>query len=123
MAVIKVPKTPRRAFDTGRTPSKLLKDQVKHLEWAVRPASQRKPGDFRPRPPRTEGQAAARIATLTRRLLEQKTQASQATVPAIPPPAAAAPAAAAARATKPGRGRRAGSGGAPRPKPRTRKRR
>jgi hypothetical protein len=71
MAVIKVPKTPRKAFNTKRKPSKLLLDQLAHLEWAVRPASERKPADFRPKAVRTEGRAAVRIAQLTSQLLEQ----------------------------------------------------
>ena len=39
MAVIRVPKTPKQAFNKNRPASKLLKSQVEHLEWAVRPAS------------------------------------------------------------------------------------
>jgi len=76
MAVIKVPKTPKKAFNAKRKPSKLLQDQLAHLEWAVRPASERKPSDFRPRAVRTEGRAGARIAQLTNQLFEQSARAA-----------------------------------------------
>ena len=36
MAVIRVPKTPKRAFNKNRPASKLLRSQIEHLEWAVR---------------------------------------------------------------------------------------
>ncbi len=66
MAVMKVPKTPRKAFDPHRRPSALLLSQIEHLEWAALPAAQRKPGCLPAARVRTEGQAAARIAQLTR---------------------------------------------------------
>jgi hypothetical protein len=71
MAVIKVPKTPKKAFDPDRRISDLLRRQVEHLEWAVRPAAKRKPGMLPKRAPRTEGEAAARIEKLTAAVLEQ----------------------------------------------------
>jgi hypothetical protein len=68
MAVIRVPKTPKRAFNKNRPVSKLLKSQIQHLEWAIRPASERKPYQLPKSSIRTEGEAAARIEELTRRL-------------------------------------------------------
>ena len=68
MAVIRVPKTPKRAFNKNRPASTLLRSQIQHLEWAVHPASERKPGQLRSRPVKTEGEAAARIGQLTRLL-------------------------------------------------------
>jgi hypothetical protein len=70
MATIKVPKTPARAFDPDRRPSKLLLDQIRHLEWAALPAAERKPHRRRPRTVATEGQAAARVKQLTELVLE-----------------------------------------------------
>lgn len=64
MAVIKVPKTPKRAFNPGRPPSGLLRAQVEHLEAAARSVQ----GDLRPRKVRTEGQAALYIQQLTAQL-------------------------------------------------------
>ena len=66
--IIKVPKTPKSAFDKNRPASDLLKAQLEHLEAAV--------GDYRSRSPArrkggkalTEGEAAVRIHELTRRL-------------------------------------------------------
>jgi len=70
MAVIRVPRTPKSAFNKNRPASKLLKSQVEHLEWAVRPASERKPYQLAKSKSsiRTEGEAAARIEELTRLL-------------------------------------------------------
>ena len=68
MAVIRVPKTPKGAFNKNRPVSKLLKSQLDQLEWAVRPASQRKPYQLPKTSVRTEGQAAERIGELTRLL-------------------------------------------------------
>ncbi|MES1255396.1 MAG: hypothetical protein ABUS56_07310 [Acidobacteriota bacterium] len=65
MAVIKVPKTPKKAFDVHRRPSALLLGQIAHLEWAALPAAQRKPGQLPRRRVKTEGQAAERVAQLT----------------------------------------------------------
>ena len=71
MAVIDVPRTPKRAFDKNRPPSALLRAQIEHLEAAagIHPGSKRK----RPRH-RTEGQAAAYIGALTRQIHEQAAQ-------------------------------------------------
>jgi len=86
MAVIKVPKTPKKAFNKRRRPSALLLDQIKHLEWAVLPASQRKPGQLPRRKVKTEGQAAERIGQLTQMLLAQAGQAYEPGVDTTRPP-------------------------------------
>ncbi len=78
MAVIRVPKTPRKAFNEDRPASRLLLDQIKHLEWAVLPASQRKPDQLPKREVRTEGQAGTRAAQLMRLLEEQRAAAASA---------------------------------------------
>jgi hypothetical protein len=76
MATISVPTPPASAYNPKRRASQLLKDQVMHLEWAVRPASERKPADFdKIKPPKTEAEAAARIESLTRRLHPEGAQA------------------------------------------------
>jgi hypothetical protein len=82
MATIKVPKTPKSAFNPRRPASALLQSQVRQLEWAVRPAAERKP--LRIKPVRTEGQAAARIAQLTAQLHPEGAQPA-------PPASATAP--------------------------------
>jgi len=67
--VIPVPKPPADAYNPKRRASQLLKDQVCHLEWAVRHANERQPKDFsKIKPPKTEAEAAARIAALTKQL-------------------------------------------------------
>jgi hypothetical protein len=65
MDVIKVPKTPKSAYNPRRPASDLLKAQVEHLE-----AASNLPGDAarRRRRPRTEGEAAKYIEELTRTL-------------------------------------------------------
>jgi hypothetical protein len=65
MDVIKVPKTPKSAFNPRRPASDLLKAQVEHLE-----AASNLPGDAarRRRRPRTEGEAAKYVEELTRTL-------------------------------------------------------
>ena len=71
MAIVKVPKTPKSSFDKNRRPSALLLDQIKHLEWAALPASQRKPHQLAKRKQvKTESQAAERIAQLTAMVLK-----------------------------------------------------
>src|SRR5262245_25798953 len=91
MAVIRVPKTPRKAFNKSRPISNLLKAQLEHLEAVVYPAPN--PGArtmrlARPAKPvvRTEGQAAAYIQELTRQLYAGKAVP----LPGVPlePPAA-----------------------------------
>jgi hypothetical protein len=66
MAKVKVPRTPKSSYNPERRPSALLLDQVKHLEWAALPASQRKPEQLKiHKQVKTEWQAAERIAQLT----------------------------------------------------------
>ena len=69
MALIKVPKTPRKAFNKERPPSALLLNQIAHLEWAVLPASHRKAHQLPKKKVRTEAQAAERVGQLTKMLL------------------------------------------------------
>ena len=85
MAVIAVPKTPKKAYDPRRPAGTLLQNQIRHLEWAVRPAGKRKPKDFKKiKAAKTEAEAAARIAKLTSEL-QRQSALPQGT---IPPPAA-----------------------------------
>jgi hypothetical protein len=74
MRPIKVPKTPKKAFNPDRRPSALLLGQVAHLEWAARPAAQRQPPQMRQvlekGKPKSEAEAAERIAVLTKTVLE-----------------------------------------------------
>lgn len=67
MTEIKVPKTPKKAFNPDRPASDLLKSQVTHLEWAVRHAGERRAG-YKVKPVRSEAEAAARMAALLPRL-------------------------------------------------------
>ena len=71
MARIPVPKTPRSAYNPERQAGTLLLAQLKHLEWAVRPAAERTPGKIDLPPNITEAEAAARIAQLMRDLNRQ----------------------------------------------------
>jgi hypothetical protein len=83
MTVIKLPKTPKSAFNPRRPAGLLLLSQIEHLEHAV--------GLEPRRVKRTEGQAAEYIAELTAQLLKQS---QTPTSPAPPPLAGVAPAAA-----------------------------
>ena len=67
MADIKVPKPPKSAFNPNRPASDLLKNQVAHLEWAVRHAGERRAG-YRVKPVKTEADASARMSALLPRL-------------------------------------------------------
>lgn len=79
MAVVKVPKTPKSSYDKDRRPSGLLIEQIRHLEWAALPASQRKPSHLKKyKKVQTEGQAAERIAQLTAMVLAAKEAAAAA---------------------------------------------
>jgi hypothetical protein len=72
MAVISVPKTPKKAYNPRRPAGTLLQNQLRHLEWAVRPAGKRLPKDFEQiKPAKTEAEAAARIGKLTQELQRQ----------------------------------------------------
>ena len=83
MAQITVPKPPKKAFNPKRRASELLLSQVEHLEWAVRHAGERRPSNsarrklkrqkafgtgYKVKPPKTEADAAARMAKLTAQL-------------------------------------------------------
>jgi ferric-dicitrate binding protein FerR (iron transport regulator) len=88
MAIISVPKTPKKAYDPRRPAGTLLQNQLRHLEWAVRPAGQRMPEAFKKiKPAKTEAEAAARIGKLTRELQRQA-----ALPPGTVPPTPSAPA-------------------------------
>jgi hypothetical protein len=71
MARIPVPKTPRSAYNPERQAGALLLAQLKHLEWAVRPAAERTPGKIDVPSNVTEAEAAARIARLMNELNQQ----------------------------------------------------
>jgi hypothetical protein len=87
MAVISVPKTPKKAYDPRRPAGTLLQNQIRHLEWAVRPAGKRKPKDFKKiKPAKSEAEAAARIGKLTQELQRQPAL-PQGTIPPMPPAA------------------------------------
>lgn len=70
MAEVRVPKTPKKAFDGTRRPSSLLLGQIEHLEWAVLPAFQRKPDQLPTAKVKSEAQAAERVAQLMKMLRE-----------------------------------------------------
>lgn len=76
MAKVRVPRTPRQALDRARRPSALLLGQIEHLEWAVLPASQRKPDQLPTRKVKSEAQAAERVAQLTKMLHESHAAAA-----------------------------------------------
>jgi hypothetical protein len=118
MAVIRVPKTPKTAFDRDRTPSDLLLKQIEHLEWALLPAAQRTPRLLPKKKVTTEAQAAERVGQLTTLLLGAKAAAASAqgalpaapvVLPPIPRPPTGQPAAARAsrRAATAGGGEKA----------------
>jgi hypothetical protein len=94
MAEIRVPKTPRKAYNPQRPPGTLLQNQLCHLEWAVRPAAARTKERFRVKPAKTEGEAADRIAKLTAQLHEQAAAPRDVVppIPGLPAGASAAPA-------------------------------
>ena len=81
MTLIKLPKTPKDAFNPRRPAGALLMAQIEHLEHAVgiEPKYVR----------RSEGEAAKYIGELTARLLKQS---QQPTAPAPSPTVTAAPA-------------------------------
>lgn len=73
MKPIRVKKTPKTSFNKDRRPSKLLLDQIEHLEWAALPAWQRKPHlmeRYQIKRVKTEQQAAERIAQLTEMVMK-----------------------------------------------------
>jgi hypothetical protein len=84
MAIIRVPKPPASAYNPKRRAGTLLQHQLLHLEWAARPAKDRKNLPARVKPARTEAEAARRIAALTEQIQRQARE------PVVPYPAAAA---------------------------------
>jgi hypothetical protein len=91
MAVIRIPKTPKSAYNPKRPAGTLLQSQLKHLEWAVRPAGERTAKAFRVKAAYTEAEAAARIASLNQALHEQATTPRGVMPPnPVPPPMTAA---------------------------------
>ncbi len=72
MVRISVPKPPKDAYNPDRPAGTLLREQLKHLEWAVRPAAERTPGKIEVPEDLTEAEAAARVAALMAEL-HQKT--------------------------------------------------
>ncbi|PWT84968.1 MAG: hypothetical protein C5B57_03860 [Blastocatellia bacterium] len=89
MAVIRVPKTPKSAFNKNRPVSELLRRQVEHLEYlqsatAAAPRLQSVPR-LRSKGTMTEGQAAAYIEAMTRRLHPEAAQPVPATESAPSP--------------------------------------
>jgi hypothetical protein len=88
MAEIKVPKPPKTAFNPNRRASGLLRDQVEHLEWAVRHAGQRSKHGRRAyvvKKISTEADVAARMAAL----LPKLASADRLPQTAVPLPASA----------------------------------
>jgi hypothetical protein len=84
MAIIRVPKPPKQAYNPRRRPGTLLQNQLMHLEWAARPAAERKPNLAKKwKPAKSEAEAARRIAALTERIHRQAVE---------PPPPPALPA-------------------------------
>src|SRR5437016_3079227 len=71
MAVIRVPKPPKSAYNPRRPAGLLLQNQLVHLEWATRPAAERNEKVFKVKPARSERDASARIAKLTEELKRQ----------------------------------------------------
>jgi hypothetical protein len=65
---IKVPKPPAKAFNPDRPASDLLKQQVRHLEWAVRHAGERRADFHKVKYVKTEREAAQRMQQLLPRL-------------------------------------------------------
>jgi hypothetical protein len=93
MVVIKVPKTPKRAFNKDRPASDLLRAQVTHLEAVAAGPSAVARGmeaDRGRRKPMSEGQAAEYIATFTRQV--QTPTRNQAAARATEPPPVPTPA-------------------------------
>jgi hypothetical protein len=78
MTVIKLPKTPKSAFNPDRPAGALLMSQLAHLEHAVGLPE-------RTHPRTTEGEAARRIGELTAALFEQQRQQQVPGAPPAPP--------------------------------------
>ncbi|HWK09882.1 MAG TPA: hypothetical protein VNR64_07520 [Vicinamibacterales bacterium] len=80
MKEIRVPKPPANAFNPDRPASDLLKQQVRHLEWAVRHAGERRADFHKVKYVKTEREAAKRMQQLLPRLASAS-QLSFATIP------------------------------------------
>src|SRR4051812_49113170 len=76
MKLITVPKTPRSAYNPKRKVSSLLKAHIANLEAVAR----KRTGATRTTLPKTEAQAAAYIADLTRQLHPEVAPAAEAAV-------------------------------------------
>ncbi|MEP6919176.1 MAG: hypothetical protein ABJC89_26275, partial [Acidobacteriota bacterium] len=85
--VIKVPKTPKSAYDPARKVSNLLKAHIVQLEAA----RQKQYGLMAIKRPRNEGQASAYIAELTQLVHPAKDEAAAAEAAALRPAVADAP--------------------------------
>jgi hypothetical protein len=68
MKEIKVPKPPAKAFNPDRPASDLLRQQVRHLEWAIRHAGERRSDFHKVKYVKTEREAAQRMQQLLPRL-------------------------------------------------------
>ena len=85
MALIPVPKPPKKAYNPRRPAGTLLQNQLLHLEWAVRPAAQRVPAHFEKiKKAKSEAEAARRIEKLTQELKRQA-ESPRDTIPAYAP--------------------------------------
>ena len=85
MALIPVPKPPKKAYNPRRPAGTLLQTQLQHLEWAVRPAAERVPARFKKiKKANSEAEAARRIEKLTRELKLQA-ESPRDTIPAYAP--------------------------------------
>lgn len=85
MALIPVPKPPKKAYNPRRPAGTLLQNQLLHLEWAVRPAAERVPERFNKiKKAKNEGEAARRIEKLTQELKRQA-ESPRDTIPAYAP--------------------------------------
>jgi hypothetical protein len=94
MAVIRVPKTPKSAFNKDRPVSELLRRQVEHLEYlqSATAAAPRLEGVPRRRSKgtMTEGEAAAYVEAMTRRLHPEAAPPMPASASALSPPSRSA---------------------------------
>jgi hypothetical protein len=103
VTVIKVPKTPKSAFNQQRPASTLLQAQIAHLEAAVGVNQPARKAPQRRRKTRTEGEAAAYIERLMKQLHPQPDRGAAIAEPPLPPASAGAPRAKKRRRARPGR--------------------
>jgi hypothetical protein len=90
MSLIKVPKTPRKAFNPDRIASGLIQAQIQHLEAASGIYPKARASRMKPR---TERESAAYIAQLTARIYERAgaDRGPEVAVTQPPPPIAGTP--------------------------------